>query len=233
MSEAQPADPKAKVEISTDEGYDLWSEIYDTEDNPLVILEADRVYQLLGDVNGLDVLDVGCGTGRHSAHLARNGARVTGIDFSPGMLAKARAKPESAGIRFLQHDIQEPLPFDSGRFDRVISGLAVDHVHNLSDLFGEMKRVCKPDGSIAISVMHPAMFLTGARARFTDPQTGLVTYPESVPYQISDYVTAINTTKLRLEHLGEHFVDEPLAKRSPRARRYLGWPLLLLMKLRP
>jgi len=38
---------------------------------------------------------------------------------------------------------------------------------------------------------------------------------------------------LRLEHMSEHAVDDALAARSPRVAKYLGWPLLLLMRLRP
>ena len=77
---------KSMVETSTQEGYDRWSKIYDGEDNPLVTLETDHFYQLLGDVEDLMVLDVGCGTGRHSLELAEAGASVTAIDFSTGML---------------------------------------------------------------------------------------------------------------------------------------------------
>ncbi|MGB0579124.1 MAG: class I SAM-dependent methyltransferase [Limisphaerales bacterium] len=231
MSEAQSTDPAATVEMSTSEGYDRWAEIYDVEDNPLVILETDHFYRLLGDVRALKVLDVGCGTGRHAARLAGAGASVTGIDFSDGMLTKAREK--SPEVDFQQQDIQQPLRFDDDEFDRVICGLVVDHVSKLRELFSEMARVCKADGSVVVSVMHPAMMLTGARARFTDPQTGKVTYPESVPNQVSDYVTAAIESGLRIEHISEHIVDKSLTNRSPRAGRYLGWPLLLLLKLRP
>jgi len=44
------------------------------------------------------VLDLGCGTGRHAVGLARAGYRVTGLDLSPGMLARARARAEAAGV---------------------------------------------------------------------------------------------------------------------------------------
>lgn len=167
MSEGRSSDPGSAVEMSTSEGYDRWSEIYDTEDNPLVILETDHFYPLLGDVQGLEILDVGCGTGRHSARLDQSGARVTGVDFSEGMLSKAQAK--APRVDFQQQDIQQPLRFADDRFDRVICGLVLDHVHKLRELFGEMGRVCRPDGSIVVSVMHPAMMLAGARALHRSP----------------------------------------------------------------
>ena len=79
---------------------------------------------LLGDVAGLDIADVGCGTGRASLHLATRGARVHGFDFSPRSLAAARAEAQTTGlaIDFVEHDVK--LPVESmyrGRFDVVLS----------------------------------------------------------------------------------------------------------------
>jgi len=54
-------------------GYDRWAAIYDGEDNPLVLLEEQHLIPLLGDVRGLDVVDLGCGTGRHAVPLCGGG----------------------------------------------------------------------------------------------------------------------------------------------------------------
>jgi hypothetical protein len=75
--------------------------------------------------------------------------------------------------------------------------------------------------------------LRGVQARFTDPATGRQTRPYSAPHQICDYVMAAVRADLRIDHLSEHAIDEAVAAVSPRARRYLGWPMLLLMGLRP
>ena len=81
--------------------------------------------------------------------------------------------------------------------------------------------------------MHPAMMLRGVQARFIEPASGRRIYPQSQPNQISDYVMAAVHAELQLEHLAEHAVDSSLAASSPRAAKYLGWPLLLLMRLKP
>ena len=73
------------------EGYDRWASVYDDDGNPVPPLEEPWVRAAAGDVSGRDVLDLGCGTGRHTLWLAAGGARVTAGDFSPGMLAQARA----------------------------------------------------------------------------------------------------------------------------------------------
>jgi malonyl-CoA O-methyltransferase len=234
----QPADagpaggPDVIDHLPTREGYDRWAVIYDDEDNPLIGLEQRYLGRLLGDVAGLGVLDLGCGTGRHALALAAAGARVTVIDFSDAMLAKARAKPGADAVRFIRHDLSEPLPLADGAFNRVLCSLVLDHVGDLPRIFGEMRRVCRTDGRIVVSVMHPAMMLRGVQARFTDPVTGRETRPASCDHQISDYVTAALAAGLDIDHISEHAVDASLAAAMPRAAKYLDWPVLLLMGLR-
>ena len=217
--------------VSTREGYDRWAEVYDDEANPLVIIEGPEVKRALGAVRDLAILDVGCGTGRHAVALGSAGARVTGVDFSSGMLDKARAKPGGSAVRFIHQDAAGPLPFETGSFDRVISCLVVDHVQDLGAFFGELRRVCRDDGFIVISVMHPAMMLKGVQARFTDPRSGQEVRPQSVANRISDYVMGVLSAGLRVIELSEHDADDDLVARAPRAQKYLGWPMLFLMKL--
>src|SRR5262245_24425976 len=99
--------------LSTREGYDRWAEIYDRDGNPLTALEEPELDRLLGDVAGLDVVDVGCGTGRHALRLAARGANVTAVDFSEGMLAQAREKEGAERVHWLVHDLTDlPLPLE-------------------------------------------------------------------------------------------------------------------------
>jgi malonyl-CoA O-methyltransferase len=230
---ASPSPPSAAVILPTRAGYDCWAAIYDAEDNPLIQLEEARVRALLGPVAGLAVADIGCGTGRHARPLALAGARVTAVDFSEEMVRRARAKPGAEAIRFVYHDLQEPLLFPHHSFDRVVCCLVVEHIPNLEAFYRELNRICRPNGFIVVSGLHPAMLLRGIQARFTDPATGRETRPLGYPHQFSDYVMAALRAGLDFDHLSEHAVDEELAARSERARKYLGWPLLFLMRLLP
>ncbi|MGA2139190.1 MAG: class I SAM-dependent methyltransferase [Verrucomicrobiia bacterium] len=219
--------------LPTKDGYDRWAAIYDAEDNPLVALEEPWVQRLLGDVRGLAVADIGCGTGRHALRLSAAGATVHALDFSEAMLERAKAKPGASNVVFQAHDLAKPLPFANETFDRVVCGLVIDHIADLDGLFREMSRVCRPDGFVVVSVMHPAMMLRGVQARFTDPASGRETRPASCPHQLSDYFMAAARAGFLFDHLSEQAVDEALASRLERARRYLGWPMLFLMRLAP
>lgn len=218
--------------LTTREGYDRWAAIYDGEDNALIALEEPQAAQLLGKVSGLAIADIGCGTGRQALRMAAAGAVVTAVDFSVEMLAKAQLKPGADRVCWLAHDLTQRLPLADAAFDRVTCCLVLDHIPEPVSLFGEFRRICRPEGFILISVMHPAMMLRGIQARFTDPATGRETRPQSCAHQIADYVMAAIRAGLRIDHLSEHQVDEELASRSPRAVKYLHWPMLLMMRLR-
>lgn len=219
--------------LPTQEGYDRWAEIYDDEDNALIAIEEPLLDGLLGDITGLDVIDVGCGTGRQTFRMLAAGANITAVDFSQGMLDKARQKPDADKIKFIVHDLAKPLPFPDASFDRVVCPLVLDHIHDLDPLFAEFARLCRPTSFACLSIMHPAMMLRGVQARFTDPETGKKTYPESAPNEISHYVLAAVRAGLTIDHMSEHAIDDEVIARSPKSEKYKGWPILLMMRLLP
>lgn len=230
MSEFQPVEMDV---VPTQHGYDRWAEFYDQDDNPLIRIEEQHFGAVVGDVKGLALADIGCGTGRQSLRLAAAGAQVAAVDFSEAMLERARAKRGAEGIKFIQHDLAAPLPLKSGTFDRVTCCLVLDHIKDLDPFFSELRRICKPDGFVAISAMHPAMSLRGVQARFTDPASGRKISPAGHVHQVSDFLMAALRAGLVLDYVSEYAMDATVAGDSPRAQKYIGWPLLLLMRLRP
>jgi malonyl-CoA O-methyltransferase len=226
-----PELPRAPTTPGVREGYDRWSKVYDHDLNPLQALEEPILRGLIGEVGGLEVLDLGCGTGRHSLWLAARGAKVTAVDFSEGMLAEARSKPGSGAVRFVVHDLHEPLPFPPASFDRVVCGLVLEHLDNLGGFFGEARRVLRPGGLAFLSAMHPAMFLRGTQAQFTDPESGERVRPGSRPHPLSDFVLAALRAGFAIRDLREDAPDAALAARFPRAAKYVGWPMLVTLVL--
>jgi len=212
-------------------GYDRWASVYDHDANPLVALEGPRVAAALGDPDGLEILDLGCGTGRHALAMAAAGARVTALDFSEGMLAEARLKPGGGAVRFLRHDLAEPLPFPGASFDRVVSGLVLEHLEDLPGFFREARRVLRPGGRAVVSAMHPEMFRYGVQARFTDPGTGEKVQPGSFPHTLEDFVAAATAAGFQVQSVGEYAPDEAFAQRYPRAAKHMGRPMLVVLVL--
>jgi 2-polyprenyl-3-methyl-5-hydroxy-6-metoxy-1,4-benzoquinol methylase len=76
--------------------------------------ECDFIEKEINHDKSVSILDIGCGTGRHSIELTRRGYQVTGVDLSESMLQRARQKAEEANVKidFIQHDARN-LPFES------------------------------------------------------------------------------------------------------------------------
>lgn len=217
----------AKSDIQS--GYDRWATVYDHDANPLPPLEEPLIQQAAGNIAGLNVLDLGCGTGRHSLWLAAAGADVTAMDFSAGMLEQAKKKPGTESVQFVVHDLHQPWPFADGQFDLVVSGLVLEHITTLDPFYAELHRVLKPQGRGLLSTLHPAMFLRGSQARFTDPTTGEVVQPGSIPHTMGQLLMTAMRAGLAIEEIHEITPDPLFAQRYPRAEKYLGWPMLLVI----
>ncbi len=132
--------------------YDSW---YQTAAGRFVDrVEKEAVLAYLEPRPGMSVLDIGCGTGNYSLELARRGLRVTGLDISPGMLAKARAKAEAEGlpVEFVLGDAGQ-LPFRDNSFDGVISVSALEFLPDPGAALREAYRVLKPCGRLVVGVI--------------------------------------------------------------------------------
>jgi malonyl-CoA O-methyltransferase len=147
------------------------------------------------------------------------------------MLAEARRKPEAQAIRFLVHDLHQPLPLAAETFDLVVSGLVLEHLRELAGFFAEARRVLKPGGRAVVSAMHPAMFLRDTQAQLTDSTTGERVRPGSIAHSISAFVMAALRAGFRLSAVDEFAPDEEFAARYPRASKYVGWPMLVVLSL--
>ncbi|MBN8873991.1 MAG: methyltransferase domain-containing protein [Rhodospirillales bacterium] len=104
---------------------------------------------LEGITPGDRVLDVCCGTGVVTAALAAAGADPTGLDFSAGMLAEARAG--HPGLRFDEGDA-ESLPHADASFDAVVSNFGIHHVPHPQKALAEARRVLRAGGRMAFTI---------------------------------------------------------------------------------
>ena len=112
----------------------------------------DRILELVvPSRDALDALDVGSGTGFLSFELAARGHRVTGVDFAPAMIARARGKAAARGVavRFEEADA-ERLPFASASFDLVISRHLLWTLPHPEAAIDEWIRVLRPRGRLIV-----------------------------------------------------------------------------------
>lgn len=115
-----------------------------------------RLHVLPGDLDGLDAIELGCGTGYVSAWLARRGARPVGIDNSERQLATARRLQEEFGIEFpLVHGNAETTPFEDESFDFAISEYGASIWCDPYRWIPEAARILRPGGRLVFLVNAP------------------------------------------------------------------------------
>jgi SAM-dependent methyltransferase len=139
--------------------------------------EAAHLLRFAGARSGDRVLDVGTGSGIVAIAAARLGARVTGVDPTPALLAKANenaALAECQGITWSEGAAEE-LPFEDASFDVVVSQYAHMFSEQPDLACREMLRVLKPGGRIAFAAWTPsglAPLLMGLSFRYLPPMPG-------------------------------------------------------------
>ena len=113
----------------------------------------------LAPVAGTRVLDVACGSGNVALAAARAGASVTGVDIAPNLLeeARGRAAEEGLTIRFDEGDAEQ-LPYAGGSFDLVASMFGAMFAPRPEMTAGELVRICRPGGRIAMANWTPDGF---------------------------------------------------------------------------
>jgi ubiquinone/menaquinone biosynthesis C-methylase UbiE len=134
-------------------------------DGDLTRTMVEFVNRQLAAAPGRDVLDLACGTGRHSVPLAGLGYRVTGVDLNACYLAQARTRAEGAGqdVRFVESDMRDLGALGSGSQDAVLSlHTSFGFFRNEDDnarVLREARRVLRPGGLLLIDVTNRDWFL--------------------------------------------------------------------------
>jgi SAM-dependent methyltransferase len=139
----------------------------------------ERQLGVLGEVRGLDVIELGCGTAYFSAWLARRGARPVGVDITPAQLDSARRCQDRYGIRFplVQADAAN-VPLASGSFDLALSECGASLWCDPAGWVPEAARLLRPGGrlvfhttSVLVSLCQPED-AGAAREALQRPQYG-------------------------------------------------------------
>ncbi len=188
---------------------------------------------VLGDVSGLDVVELGCGTAYFSAWLARRGARPVGLDPTPAQLATARAMQERFGLRFpLVEASAEEVPLRDERFDLALSEYGASIWCDPHAWIPEASRVLRPGGRLIFLCNSAIMMMTGDELGFVGQQLrrdyfGMhrFEWPDdhSVEFHLGygDWIRLLRANGLAVENLIE--LQAPPGAVPPLEHIPLGW----------
>jgi len=197
--------------------YDRWAPSYDADRNATRDLDAEVVRAAPLQLDGRDVLELGCGTGKNTEWLAARARSIVALDFSDGMLARAGERLAGAAhVRFVRHDVRDPWPVPDAAMDVVVGNLVLEHVADLAPVYAEAARVLRPGGRLLLCELHPERQRRGGQAHFTDAATGLTTHVPAYRHTVSEFVNGGLAAGLVLRHLGEWLEAGAPADAPPR-----------------
>jgi SAM-dependent methyltransferase len=162
-----------------------------------------------------------------AALLAPRGHRVVGVDSSPDMLARARARVPEGDFR---PGTLQQLPVADDSVDLVVCSLALTHVRDLGPVMEQFARVLRPGGHLVISDMHHEWVARGMvpPVRLPDGTRGRLT---SYRHPTGDYLRAALPVGLQVRRCEEPLPAKPSAAQIPSGRREPGpwelWPWCL------
>lgn len=136
-------------------GYDVYRDLF----------TLPAFQQFLPPLQGLEIVDFGCGEGTNTRRFAGMGARMTGIDISERMIEYARQAEEAdpLGITYRAASYSADTGFPESSFDAVISTMALMDGPDFGGAMREAHRLLRPGGFLAFSVLHPCFITPGLR----------------------------------------------------------------------
>jgi cytosine/adenosine deaminase-related metal-dependent hydrolase/ubiquinone/menaquinone biosynthesis C-methylase UbiE len=140
--------------LSAVAGYRAWANSYDRDLNPMLALEKRFLETLLPPVAGLEVVDLGCGTGRWlEIFAAMQPGSLLGVDSSVEMLEVARGKL-GGSARFAQADCAD-VSFESCSADLLLCNFVLSYIEDAGAFLAKVRKMVRAGGSVFITDLHP------------------------------------------------------------------------------
>ena len=219
--------------LAVREAYRQWAPSY-SEETAISWLENELVSDMTPPLDGLRLLDAGCGTGRRIQGAAA--ATRVGFDVSPEMLAAGiGGKARFAEVQTLVGDVRD-IPLASRRFDVVWCRLVLGHVPTIRGAYSELARVADHGATVIVSDFHPAAVEAGHRRTFS---TGAaVIEVEHYVHDLADHLAAARDAGLELTDRRDALIGEgvrPFYERAGKKAAYrdhVGLPVVLALAFR-
>ena len=191
--------------MNVKEGYQIWSQQYDTNENKTRDLESMALQHTLSKFTFDKVIEFGCGTGKNTVWLQHRANQLTAVDFSDAMLAIAKQKVKSLNTQFVTADINTPWDFTNDKFDLITYSLVLEHIENIEAVFEKIVHISNDKAFVYISELHPFKQYAGSKARFTTVAGEQIV--TCFTHNISDFLHAANKYNFELKILEEWFDD--------------------------
>ncbi len=192
--------------MNNQQAYNVWAENYDTVENKTRDLEAKALRESVSPTKLLDILEIGCGTGKNTEYLLTKAKHLVGADFSAEMLAEAKEKIKAENVEFRQMDLRETWEFAENQFDLIICSLALEHIENIDFVFGQARKVLCENGLFYIGELHPFKQYQGSKARF---ETGSGVFElECFVHHISEFFEVAVKNNFQIVELKEWFDND-------------------------
>lgn len=204
--------------MSIQRAYNEWSENYDVDENLTRDLDARITREVLDGRHFRSILETGCGTGKNTVFFAQIADSVHALDFSQGMIEKARQKVQAGNVRFEQADLTQRWPCPDSAYDLISCNLVLEHIANLSHIFAEAARTLTPQGRFLINELHPFKQYRGTKARFE--HGGETIEVDAFVHHISEFLHTAETHGLILVRFDERW-HEADADKPPRIVSFL------------
>lgn len=212
-------------------------------------LNNPATFKLIGEVEGLLILDLACGEGYNTRILARNGAKVTGVDFSEKLIELARLEEakEKLGTCYFVLDATDLKELSCNRFDLVTCFMSLQDMANPEMVLSEVERVLRSRGRFVFSIPHPCfstIIVDEERVSTTRRYFGTVKYPirwkmerlvkpfvtTSFHRTLTDYFDALYKSKLLVTRLVEPRPTLEGLQKCPQLKEHLLIPQSLIVE---
>jgi SAM-dependent methyltransferase len=195
--------------------------------------------RLVGDVTGKRVVDLGCGMGHGAVALARQGAKVIGVDSDPAQLAHARELADHYEVKLELHhaDLADLAFVRSASVDLVVSVYSLAAIDDLDRVFRQAHRVLHPQAPLLFTLPHPFTMLVrpmgDGSLRVERPfatRSPLGEGPTlTYPHQFGDVHTRLTRANFRVDVVLEPDPERGASWRTP----LTGWvPSTLVLRAR-
>jgi malonyl-CoA O-methyltransferase len=194
--------------MNIQKAYNEWSASYDSDENLTRDLDQQVLREALASLHVQSILELGCGTGKNTSFLAQIGRHVQALDFSEGMIAKAREKVRSENVKFSVADLTRKWPCEDEAYQLIVCNLVLEHIEDLAFIFSEAFRGLQEKGRFLIHELHPFRQYAGKKARFE--RDGETTEIPAFVHHISEFTNAASQQGFTLVKLDErwHAADQ-------------------------